>query len=112
MSSTKNAYHKGAQDEGEHPDCLSAVWYYAGTCKQSSEVRKALDLLLGISSGLNNIGVQWHPFWQMVGDKILELRGLLRDQHEHFGLAENWIADEELQTGSTGHFAGRCAQTA
>ena len=67
----KNAYNKGARDEGEHPDHLTAVWYYAGTCEQSGKLRKALDLLVGISGGLNSIGAQRHPFWQMVGEKSL-----------------------------------------
>lgn len=73
----KNSYNKGVRDEGEHPDHLTAVWYYAGCCEQSGKPDKALEMLEGISGGLDSIGAQQHPFWQMVGKKILELENLL-----------------------------------
>ena len=70
----KGSYDKGLRSEGESPDHLLAVWYYAGCCQSNGKIHKAIGLLEGISEGLALIGATKHPFWQRVEKKLKELR--------------------------------------
>ena len=70
----KGSYDKGLRAEGESPDHLLAVWYYAGCCQLNGKLDKAIELLEGISGGLTVIGATKHPFWERVLKKLEELR--------------------------------------
>lgn len=69
----KSSYGKGQRAEGESPDHLLAVWYYAGCCQQHRKLHKAIELLKGISGGLSVIGAKKHKFWERVENKLEEL---------------------------------------
>lgn len=70
----KSSYDKGLRSEGETPDHLLAVWYYAGLCQSIGKNDEAIRLLEGISEGLTAIGATKHPFWERVWEKLEDLR--------------------------------------
>lgn len=70
----KGSYDKAWRAEGETPDHLLAVWYYAGCCQSIGKLGKAIELLEGILGGLTVIGATKHPFWERVLKKLEELR--------------------------------------
>ncbi|KAL8673000.1 MAG: hypothetical protein Q9168_002561 [Polycauliona sp. 1 TL-2023] len=70
----KGSYDKGSRAEGETPDQLLAVWYYAGCCQSSGKIGKAIDLLVTLREDLKKIGATKHPFWARVGVKLDELQ--------------------------------------
>ena len=70
----KGSYDKGLRSEGESPDHLMAVWYYAGFCQSIGKTSKAIGLLEGVSGGLTAIGATKHPFWERLWDKLEALR--------------------------------------
>ncbi|KAL8658742.1 MAG: hypothetical protein Q9226_000813 [Calogaya cf. arnoldii] len=83
----KGSYDKGSRAEGETPDQLLAVWYYAGCCQLSGQIDEAIDLLQGLREDLKKIGATKHPFWERVRVKLEELRN--EDKHSHTEEAEN-----------------------
>ena len=70
----KGSYQKGLRSEGESPDHLLAVWYYAGFCQSIGKTSKAIGLLEGVSEGLTAIGATQHPFWERLWNKLKALR--------------------------------------
>ena len=70
----KSSYDKDLRAEGESPDHLLAVWYYAGCCQLNGKLDKAIELLEETSGGLTAIGATKHPFWERVLKKLEELR--------------------------------------
>ena len=70
----QSLYQKGLRSEGETPDHLLAVWYYAGCCQLNGKTAQAIQMLERISQGLVAIGATKHPFWQRVENKLEELR--------------------------------------
>ncbi|KAL8993142.1 MAG: hypothetical protein Q9169_006574 [Polycauliona sp. 2 TL-2023] len=87
----KGSYDKGSRAEGETPDQLLAVWYYAGCCQSSGKVDKAIELLQALREDLKKIGATKHPFWDRVGVKLEELqyeaRHSNREEAEDDGLS-------------------------
>lgn len=70
----KSLYEKVSRAEGESPDQLLNVWFYAGCCQLNGRPQKAIELLEGVTSGLTSIGATRHLFWQRVLAKLDELR--------------------------------------
>ncbi|KAL8784073.1 MAG: hypothetical protein Q9213_004200 [Squamulea squamosa] len=70
----KGSYDKGSRTEGERPDQLFAVWYYAGCCQLNGKPHKAINLLEGITGALGNMGTTKHPFWDRVEVKLQDLK--------------------------------------
>ncbi|KAI4259947.1 MAG: hypothetical protein L6R42_004297 [Xanthoria sp. 1 TBL-2021] len=77
----KGSYDKGSRAEGETPDQLLAVWYYAGCCQLSGKTDKAIDLLQGLREDLKKIGATKHPFWDRVRVKLEELQNESRHRN-------------------------------
>ena len=85
----KGSYDKGSRAEGETPDQLLAVWYYAGCCQLSGKLDKAIELLQGLREDLQKIGATKHPFWDRVRVKLEELQSEGRHSNTEEVVAED-----------------------
>ncbi|KAL8731007.1 MAG: hypothetical protein Q9166_003658 [cf. Caloplaca sp. 2 TL-2023] len=93
----KGSYDKGSRAEGETPDQLLAVWYYAGCCQLSGKIDKAIDLLQGIRKDLTKIGATKHPFWDRVGKKLEELKN--EDRHANIARVDDEVSERPAIEG-------------
>ena len=87
----KGSYNQGQRAEGENPDHLVAVWYYAGCCQLNGKVAKAIGLLQGMTGGLTAIGATKHPFW----DRVLRRLDVLKKEEADEGIVNKDLGQAE-----------------
>lgn len=67
----KGSCDMGLRADGEKPDHLLAVWYYAGSCQLNEKIAKTIGLLQGLSGSLKlsvpqsiYSGREWRRSWR------------------------------------------------
>ncbi|KAL2024434.1 hypothetical protein VTK56DRAFT_8245 [Thermocarpiscus australiensis] len=78
----KPQYRKAADEDGEHPDRIIALWYLVGCLERQGKFAEALEICQGLVTSLQEIGGNGlgakHKFATMLQDEITKLKGKMQ----------------------------------